>query len=201
MELLIVMAMIAVLAALILPGIGRARQRSYEATCLSNLHQIGQAFTIYEQDYETLPKSLSMLGSASNLSFKKLLICPSDSTERLGYLLQGNRDLPREVAPKIPTSYLYLMHHALDKADWNCLSNVPPSAGIVVCVAHGIRGAVRSVPGALPFPEYEGRILRLRKDGSVKAYELPRDGTHQFLRLYLWEPGMPSKITSPACFE
>jgi prepilin-type N-terminal cleavage/methylation domain-containing protein len=50
-ELLIVVAIVALLAALILPGLSRAREYAYYTRCKSNLRQIGIAFLIYASDH------------------------------------------------------------------------------------------------------------------------------------------------------
>jgi prepilin-type N-terminal cleavage/methylation domain-containing protein/prepilin-type processing-associated H-X9-DG protein len=49
-ELLVVIAIIAIIAALLFPVFAQARDRARQATCLSNLHQIGLAIRIYMQD-------------------------------------------------------------------------------------------------------------------------------------------------------
>jgi prepilin-type N-terminal cleavage/methylation domain-containing protein len=53
-ELLLVIALIALLAALLFPVFGTLRGKARESTCLSNLHQIGIAITMYGQDYDEL---------------------------------------------------------------------------------------------------------------------------------------------------
>jgi prepilin-type N-terminal cleavage/methylation domain-containing protein len=54
-ELLVVLAIIAVLAALLLPGLARARQNARRVVCLNNLRQFVVADTVYAHDYGELP--------------------------------------------------------------------------------------------------------------------------------------------------
>lgn len=55
-ELLVVIAIIAILAAILFPVFARARDKARQATCLSNLRQMGVAFVMYSSDYdETYP--------------------------------------------------------------------------------------------------------------------------------------------------
>ncbi len=49
-ELLVVIAIIAILAAIIFPVFSSVRERARQASCSSNLKQLGLAFTQYEQD-------------------------------------------------------------------------------------------------------------------------------------------------------
>src|SRR5438067_1181529 len=57
-ELLVVIAVIAILAAILFPVFSRAREAARKASCQSNLKQIGQALTMYTQDFdERLPDS------------------------------------------------------------------------------------------------------------------------------------------------
>ena len=51
-ELLVVIAIIAILASILFPVFARARAKARQATCLSNLKQIGLAVDMYAQDYD-----------------------------------------------------------------------------------------------------------------------------------------------------
>ena len=55
-EILVVIAIVVILAALLFPAFNRARAGARRASCASNLKQLGLAFTLYAQDYRTYPK-------------------------------------------------------------------------------------------------------------------------------------------------
>src|SRR5947209_9779048 len=55
-ELLVVIAIIAILAAILFPVFAQAREKARQASCQSNLKQVGLALLMYAQDYdETFP--------------------------------------------------------------------------------------------------------------------------------------------------
>src|SRR5438093_13554521 len=88
-ELLVVIAIIAILAAILFPVFAQAREKARQATCLSNLKQLGNAQMMYTQDYdETYPKAYHELPDGSNWCWylaiqpyaknTQIFRCPSD---------------------------------------------------------------------------------------------------------------------------
>lgn len=97
-ELLVVMAIIGILAALLLPVLGRAKEKGRQSACLNNLRQVNLAIRLYADDYaDSLPvlpapnpypngvgayykqlvkEYLGLTGPAS--PNEKVFICPSD---------------------------------------------------------------------------------------------------------------------------
>jgi prepilin-type N-terminal cleavage/methylation domain len=59
-ELLTVIAIIGILAAILVPVVGKVRQSAYSTTCLSNLRQVGVAFQMYLADNKyTYPRQVA----------------------------------------------------------------------------------------------------------------------------------------------
>lgn len=67
MELLIVVAIIAILAGLLLPALNRAREKAQQISCSGNMRQIGQAVAMYGTDTEYI---VPLLGSSTSWDFK-----------------------------------------------------------------------------------------------------------------------------------
>lgn len=94
-ELLVVIAIIAILAAIIFPVFAKAREKARQASCLSNIRQIGLAIMQYAGDHaERLPRagiyawdsnqddpSSWYFGIGSYLGDRDILRCPSRTSE------------------------------------------------------------------------------------------------------------------------
>ena len=74
-ELLVVIAIIAILAAILFPVFAQAREKARQATCVSNLKQIGTSILMYTQDYdEGYPLgSYVLVGMPAAVSWQDLL--------------------------------------------------------------------------------------------------------------------------------
>jgi len=95
-ELLVVIAIIAILAAILFPVFARAREKARQASCLSNVKQLGLATLMYLQDYdEVYPIGITadMVTAAASvmercdpyMKNRQVRLCPSDPTGAINY--------------------------------------------------------------------------------------------------------------------
>jgi prepilin-type N-terminal cleavage/methylation domain-containing protein len=92
LEVLVVVAIIGVLAALLLPALNASKEKARKVNCLSNMKQIGLATVLYASSYQgrcptdssdpTLVGSLQLLSNV--LSSTQVLHCPNDPRRDVG---------------------------------------------------------------------------------------------------------------------
>ncbi len=128
-ELLIVIAIIAVLAGLSMAVLLKARQRAYLATCINNLRQLVQAVHMYEQDWGTVPIENPTKTSEGYYGFVQqmlypytqsdaLFLCPADFTGGRLVYAEDASGRPAPYNPKVVTwkgkewlcSYVYYVN-------------------------------------------------------------------------------------------
>jgi prepilin-type N-terminal cleavage/methylation domain-containing protein/prepilin-type processing-associated H-X9-DG protein len=105
-EILVVVAIISLLAAILFPVFSRARESARRASCQSNLKQIGLAFMQYVQDYdERYPPGAGSgnpgTGWANQIEpygkSLKILRCPSDPYKGVGNFFPYGASYPPEI--------------------------------------------------------------------------------------------------------
>lgn len=90
-ELVVVIAIIVILAAILLPALSRAKGRTRAVHCLSNLRQLGLALQLYAQEQSAYPLATAGNGSgrwqhALPLAGTKVLRCPQYERASQAYL-------------------------------------------------------------------------------------------------------------------
>ena len=73
-ELLIVVAIIAILAGMLLPALNKAREMAHSASCKNNLKTLGTAVQLYAADNDDIMVPLSEGAIGSSLLWTKLLM-------------------------------------------------------------------------------------------------------------------------------
>jgi prepilin-type N-terminal cleavage/methylation domain-containing protein/prepilin-type processing-associated H-X9-DG protein len=190
-ELLVVIAIIAILAALLFPVFAQAREKARQATCQSNLKQIGNAVQMYSQDFdETMPNSGSYGGDGDLVgllfsytrqhSGEGIWRCPSHSqfssyyTSSYGYnwqyLLAPGPDYPHSDYNGFSNSGVLLAFLA-HPADTLCLMDVGAPDGNLNLWSYVVRPGDPVNNDGMGRPQFRhlGQANVLFCDGHVKA--------------------------------
>ncbi|MFA6961341.1 MAG: prepilin-type N-terminal cleavage/methylation domain-containing protein [Opitutaceae bacterium] len=93
-ELLVVIAIIGILAAILIPTVGKVRNNARASQCLSSIRRLGTGLLMYTQGTRgqlpgpTNPKwdyaALGQLNPADSVPYSGILKCPADEVERIG---------------------------------------------------------------------------------------------------------------------
>lgn len=183
LEILVAVVVIALLASLVLALASRAKSAAKTAPCASNLRQIGQALSIYEADFNSLPPSISHLHKSSYAQDPRLFVCTEDPTGRWVTLQRG---FPPGSTIPFDLSYdsIFDQTSMLQK-----VREADANFGMVTCRMHGerTRRFRLDFDGAEGLHAFDGLLLRLRYDASVQRARLRVRGPGQLLRFEVWE--------------
>jgi prepilin-type processing-associated H-X9-DG protein len=188
-ELLVVIATVAILAALLLPAVGRTKARVFNTACVNNLRQLGIATRLYaDENHERLPSAeilptqpvdprhplpricdvlATQVGKtvATNSNAGAVFRCPADNWGRFvseGSSYEWNTDLNGQRMDETRTDTAFLL---LKKGDF--------SGGITNFVITMPPG---TTPLLLDYDEFHPRLPKLGKnvafmDGHVAPLE------------------------------
>ena len=158
-ELLTVIAIIAVLATLLMTALSTAKKKSRQTYCTGNLRQIALALNMYLDDFPKRPSGFESLVSVKYLPSPAVLLCPEDKTGNWGGTNRGDMFANDE---SIRYSYLHPLPWRFGA--WNILSDLGFNAGIAACQLHGVG---KPDPVTPSIRDYEGLVLRARRDTAV----------------------------------
>lgn len=180
-EVLTVIAIIAVLATLLSASLGNAQRKGRKAVSTSNLRQIAVAFNLYSDDHEKRPLQFRDMVERKYLT-ERVLICPEDRIHKnWAGLLEGN-DLGRKQSDTTPSPgrgevnvgvtnafgadvpHSYFKSFDYFDEIWAQIEKAP-HGGIAACQLHGIGRQSKDQPPSMD--AYQGLVLRALKDGSV----------------------------------
>jgi hypothetical protein len=117
-ELLVVISIIAILAAILFPTFAQAREKARQTACVSNTRQISTAILMYAQDYdEALPPVAYEEPSGKDKTWPEIIgsyvrnsgvfLCPSDvASKRISYGLNELAFVDLEDDASTPPVYL-----------------------------------------------------------------------------------------------
>jgi len=116
-ELLVVIAIIAILAAILFPVFARAREKARQASCTSNLKQLGLAMIMYAQDYD------GKIRATSNYPTGPIVACYQGECcwQSLSYYYPYVKNAQLYVCPTTdsPTSYGQVVWSSTTGYRWN----------------------------------------------------------------------------------
>lgn len=160
-EVLVVLAIISVLAALLFPVVARGKRAAHKTTCTSNLRQIGLAVHLYEEDYDDQMPYIDWNGSVDEK--RRIhgpdLLAPYGTTEDLYLCAERRQD---RWAPVRAASYVQRYSICYNDVDITHVINwrIRPNAESVI--AFDPNHATQLGPGGT------GILLALRHAGNVE---------------------------------
>ena len=169
-ELLIILAIVAILAAILMPTFARCRYDARRSKCYSNAKQLSTALLMYASDYENqLPPAMTWHDAITPYGAGGYVFCPSRKEPAPSYsfnALLHLRPLKSIVAPPEQPMVFESMLGLWNASDVGASFTAPHVATGVVGYADGHVKAARSLPAP------DAGLIRQRSKGPRKR-QLP----------------------------
>lgn len=196
-EILVVITIIALLAAMLFPVMVEARARGYRTSCASNLRQIGQGLEMYRGDSDgILPIAIPDAGRDPILAYfpKPVRMC---STGPFHFFYRFS------VVHSNPYFTTFWEDHGVKDHVAGTYWEPDPGFVLAICHAHLRRGWTKDTIQVIPASGPQGRLGRhvvLRADGSVD--EVDAQAVRQFSGLVengkaVWSLLPPGQLPPP----
>ncbi len=158
-EVLAVILIIILLAALLFPVFARAKADSKTAVCTSNLRQLFVSMQLYRDQHDgNLPASMGEFMSKHDYGILK---CPSDPTPSGDNTVES-----KALTTRVST---YFLPNLSDFRD--AIAKADPNFGVAYCANHGEPTTDDVLDSR---SKRTGLVLRLLIDGSVHRVKVPR---------------------------
>jgi competence protein ComGC len=175
-EMLIVLAIIALIAGLVFPVVTKSKSTAQRAPCISQLRQLGMALALYDDLHEVTAgirfPSPDVLVQSGLITDAKILVCPLDLFEGYASRFDACHGESHNYATSYETLHRFTEEHKFVRE----LQRADPNHGVAACRLHGNR--TESFEDGLSnfcaaaWLMFDGPLLRLRKDGSVQTAKL-----------------------------
>lgn len=158
-EVMVVIAVICILAALLLPAVNRSKEKAKRAKCENQLHQFYTMAVMYAEDHD------GYLCSYEDMLKKMPMLCPSDKFE--GKKPQGGfvYNLPTSYWAS-PDCFLWGTNRGARLDTWSPVNSSGPMLPGMLCEYEPYHDLSKQPSSTTP-GKWHGRYLELWKDGTI----------------------------------
>lgn len=159
LELLVVIAVIAILAAMLFPVLSGVQEKAYRTTCMNNMKECHRAIFLFAMDHsEAFPTTLVSLATSKYMDDPEIFCCRSDKWRKAAPAITN---LTAETANQYCSYNLFVKD-----ADEMPLSPASPSMTLLLCDKNGGTGNVTVAGFGGNHKSAGGHVLKM--SGAVR---------------------------------